>query len=81
MILNAKELLRLEVEASQLVERLSELGADSCRVFYTAPGSDNRTMSNSTGLGNFHAQYGQTAAWVERQKENTRVDTRREVGE
>lgn len=64
--------------ADDAVEKLSE-HCDSVRIFLTAPNGNGETSCYTVGNGNFHAQAGQIAEWMEMQREHARAKARRDA--
>lgn len=81
MVITEQELERVRQEADRLMDRMMELGCESCRVFISATVPDGSTVSDSCGRGNFNAQLGQTRGWVIQQDEVRREKARREADE
>jgi hypothetical protein len=68
MILTQDELRAVRREADAFMDRLSELGCESVRVFVAMQTEGSVTVSETCGRGNFNAQYGQVKRWTVQQE-------------
>ncbi len=73
MNVSDQEMQAIREQADILLDRMMELGCDACRLFVTASVGGDTTVSETSGRGNFNAQYGQVQRWTLAQDEDMRT--------